>query len=343
MIITRTPFRISFFGGGTDYPHWFRQHGGQVLATAIDRYCYLFCRWLPPFFDHRHRVVYSQIENVSQLSEVSHPAARGVLQYLEVGAEGADRGVSIHHEGDLPARSGLGSSSSYTVGLLHAIHALRGQLMSKEELASQAIHVEQDVLCETVGCQDQILAAHGGFNQVIFHPDDSYEVRPLVIAPERRQRLIDHLLLVFTGISRISSDVAGSYVPALTEKEAQLKRMMALVDQAIDVLRGSGPLLPFGELLHDAWQIKRGLGVKVSNPQIDQIYSDARAAGAIGGKVLGAGGGGFMLFFAPPAAHPEILARIGGRVHVPFGIDSEGSRVVYYKPGTRALTSPASA
>ena len=328
MIITRTPFRLSFFGGGTDYPSWYRTHGGAVLATTIDKYCYISVRNLPPFFEHRHRVVYSTVESVKQISEIQHPAVRAVLEW-----SGVDSGLEIHHDGDLPARSGLGSSSSFTVGLINALRALDGRLVSKEELARDAIHVEQRILREPVGSQDQISAAFGGFNRIEFHPDGTFDVQPIILKRERLVELESHLMLFFSGVSRYSSDIAKTKIENLANRSAELTAMHAMVNQAIDILRdGARPITDFGALLHESWMLKRRLSDAVSTPLIDATYETARAAGAIGGKILGAGGGGFVLFFAAPERQAAIRASLQHLVHVPFSIDSEGSRIVLYQP-----------
>ncbi|MFO0799948.1 MAG: hypothetical protein U0804_20955 [Gemmataceae bacterium] len=329
MIICRTPYRVSFFGGGTDYPGWYRRHGGAVLASTIDKYCYLTCRRLPPFFDHRIRVVYRKIETCRTLDEVSHPTVRETMRYL-----GIDRGVELHHDGDLPARSGMGSSSAFTVSLLNALHALKGELATKAQLAREAIHIEQDVLGETVGSQDQVLAAHGGLRHVRFHPEGEIEVSPVVLPPGRLAELKSYLLLVYTGIARTAADVARSYVPSLDAKRRQLRLMKDFVDEALGVLTGGVNLVPIGELLHEAWLAKRSLSPIVSNPEVDDLYERARSAGAIGGKLTGAGGGGFLLLFAPPERHAEILAALDDRIHVPFEFDTGGSQIIFYEPGT---------
>ncbi|NCX94526.1 MAG: kinase, partial [Gammaproteobacteria bacterium] len=260
MIITRTPFRISFFGGGTDYPGWFRRYGGAVLATTIDKYCYITCRRLPPFFEHKHRIVYSQIENVKNNDEIQHPAVRAVLNWEKV-----TDGVEIHHDGDLPARSGLGSSSSFTVGLLHALQGLKGKMADKKQLACDAIHVEQNIIGENVGSQDQVSAAFGGFNRIEFHPNDSFNVYPVIIPGNRRKELRDHLMLFFTGLSRIASDVAKSKIDNLVNRERELTLMRAMVDEALSILRDSHePIDSFGKLLHTSWQLKRSLSERVS-------------------------------------------------------------------------------
>ena len=284
MIVSRTPFRISFFGGGTDYPGWYRQHGGAVLATTIDKYCYLTCRYLPPFFEHRYRVVYSKIEDCQTIDQITHPAVRAVLQYLKF-----DRGVEIHHDGDLPARSGMGSSSSFTVGLLHALHALQGRMPSKEQLAKESIYIEQEALRETVGSQDQVLAAYGGLNHVTFHTNDEISVRPMTISRERVDELDSHLMLFYTSIRRTASDVAKSYVESIDEKSKQLQLLSQLVVEATNILNSRNDLTAFGNLMHDAWQIKRSLSTQVTNSAVDQIYDEARRAGALGGKLTGAG------------------------------------------------------
>jgi Predicted kinase related to galactokinase and mevalonate kinase len=328
MIITRTPFRISFFGGGTDYPGWYREHGGAVLATTINKYCYITCRRLPPFFDHKHRIVYSRIENVASNDEIQHPAVRAVLNWTEV-----RDGLEIHHDGDLPARSGLGSSSSFTVGLLHALYGLRGRMVGKDELAREAIHVEQNVIGENVGSQDQVSAAFGGFNRIEFRCNDSFDVSPVVLDPRRRAELRDHLMLFFTGFSRIASEVAKSKIENLGKRNAELRRMREMVDEAIELLRDPGhPIEEFGTLLDASWKYKRSLSDRVSTPAIDQIYETAMNAGAIGGKILGAGGGGFLLLFAKPERQAAIRERLGNLIHVPFDFDDSGSRVVLYQP-----------
>jgi D-glycero-alpha-D-manno-heptose-7-phosphate kinase len=328
MIITRTPFRISFFGGGTDYPAWYLEHGGLVFATTIDKYCYITCRRLPPFFEHKHRIVYSHIENVREIDEIQHPAVRAVLGWLNV-----EEGLEIHHDGDLPARSGLGSSSSFTVGLLHAIRALRGQYVAKDELASQAIHVEQKIIRENVGSQDQISAAFGGLNRIEFRQNDSFDVAPVIAAPDRLADLQGHLMLFFTGVSRIASEVAKAKIDNLKNRVVELKAMHAMVDEAIAILQDRHtPITAFGELLDRSWQLKRSLSDRVSTPDIDALYGAAREAGATGGKIIGAGGGGFLLLFVRPECQAWVRERLRRLVHVPFKFENSGSRVVLYQP-----------
>jgi D-glycero-alpha-D-manno-heptose-7-phosphate kinase len=328
MIITRTPFRISFFGGGTDYPAWFQKNGGEVLSTTIDKYCYITCRHLPPFFDYKHRIVYSAIENVKHWDEIKHPAVRGVLSQINCA-----KGLEIHHDGDLPARSGLGSSSSFTVGLLHALAALKGNYISKEQLARDAINMEQKVIGENVGSQDQIAAAYGGFNRIEFLRSGSFQVSPMVVKKQRLRDLNKHLMLCFTGFARYSSEVAQSTIANLKQRETELRRMRDMVDEAVQILHScSRPIEEFGDLMHESWVCKRALSDKVSTPEIDAMYEKARGAGAIGGKILGAGGGGFMLLFVRPEHQPQVREVLKDLVHVPFNFDESGSRIVMYQP-----------
>jgi D-glycero-alpha-D-manno-heptose-7-phosphate kinase len=328
MIISRTPFRISFFGGGTDYPAWYRQHGGRVLASAINKYCYITCRYLPPFFEHRFRVVYSKIEDRLSVDEIVHPAVREVLRYM-----GVEHGVEIHHDGDLPARSGIGSSSSFAVGMLHAIHALKGRIPTRQELSQQAIHIEQDVLHEAVGSQDQVMAAHGGLNLVEFLRNEEIVVTPITLNAEQVREFNSHLMLFFTGVSRTASEVAKTYVEGLGEKDRQLREMSAMVDEALAILRQGSDMERFGRLLHHGWIAKRSLNSKISTTYIDEIYDSAKQAGALGGKLIGAGGGGFMLIFARPSDHARIRERLSRLIHVPFKFDFSGSRIIFFEPG----------
>jgi D-glycero-alpha-D-manno-heptose-7-phosphate kinase len=328
MIITRTPFRVSFFGGGTDYPDWFREHGGNVLATTIDKYCYITCRNLPPFFEHKHRIVYSVIENVSEIKQIKHPAARAVLEYMRV-----QDGIEIHHDGDLPARSGLGSSSSFTVGLVHAISALAGKYASKESLAKTAIYIEQNLIGENVGSQDQVSAAFGGFNKIDFNQDDTFNVSRVVLPVNRHTELQDHLMLFFTGFSRIASEVAKSKIDNLKHRVMELKYMQQMVNEALVILGNPDESIDnFGRLLAESWKYKRTLSDRVSTPEIDHLYDTACRSGAIGGKLLGAGGGGFLLLFVKPELQAKVKASLGALVHVPFRFESSGTRVVLYQP-----------
>jgi D-glycero-alpha-D-manno-heptose-7-phosphate kinase len=327
VIISRTPLRVSSFGGGTDYPEWYRRHGGAVLATTINKYCYLTCRYLPPFFNHRIRIVYSKIENCQSIDEIGHPAVREILRHL-----GMDRGVEIHHDGDLPARSGVGSSSSFTVGLLHALYALRGHIPSRRQLATESIQLEQERLKETVGSQDQVLAAYGGFNHVRFLPSGDFTVTPMTLPPDRLRELNDHLMLVFTGVNRTSSEVADSYVRELRRMEAVMRATYDMVAEGIAILTGMGDLSAFGKLLHASWLMKRSLSAAVSSPLVEDLYEAALAAGALGGKLVGAGGGGFMLLFVPPGQQQRLRDRLRTLIHVPFALEYSGSQIIFYEP-----------
>lgn len=328
MIISRTPFRISFFGGGTDYPEWYSEHGGAVLATTIDKYCYISVRELPPFFDHRFLVVYSIVENVQEIREIQHPAVRGVLEWLKVA-----KGLEIHHDGDLPARSGLGSSSAFTVGLINAVHALQGRYVSKDTLASEAIHVEQCVLRERVGLQDQISAAFGGFNHITIAHNGVYNVSPMVLPRERFAALQDHLLLVFTGISRTAADVAQTVVRNMKQKTSDMRVIQEMVNQAITILSSPATeLIEFGRLLKQAWELKRSLSDRVTNSTVDGLLDTAMRAGAVGGKLLGAGGGGFMLLFVKPEDQTRVRGALSKLITVPFRFETSGGRIVLYQP-----------
>jgi len=327
MIICRTPFRVSFFGGGTDYPAWYRKHGGAVLATTIDKYCYINLRYLPPFFDYAGRIVYSKIELFHDVSEIQHPVVREGLKML-----GPLKGVALHHDGDLPAKTGLGSSSTFTVCLLHSLHALRGRMPTKMELTHQAIHLEQNVLKESVGSQDQTLAAHGGFNRIDFEPDDGIRISPIILQPQRLSELQDHLMLWFTGFSRFASEIAVKQIQTMDQKERELGIMRQMVEQAQDLLNGSSDLTSFGELLHESWMIKRSLTDKISTPEIDEMYAMARRAGAVGGKLLGAGGGGFVLLFVHPEKQNSVRKALKEFLNVPFRFERQGSQIVHYEP-----------
>lgn len=327
MIMSRTPFRVSFFGGGTDYPGWYLKHGGQVLSTAIDKYCYITVRYLPPFFEHRIRAVYSKIEMCQHYEEIKHPAIRETLRFLKF-----ERNLEIHHDGDLPARSGMGSSSSFTVGLLHALYALRGLMPTKSQLATEAITIEQDLIKETVGSQDQCAAAYGGFNHILFHKDGEIEVRPLTLSRPRLQELTDHLMLFYTGIMRTASDVAQTYVENLGAKAKLLRTMSSMVEDGITLLQGNRCICGFGELLDAAWMAKRDLSQNITNGVVDDLYQRARDNGAIGGKLIGAGGGGFLLLFVPPSAQNRVRDELSELLHVPFEFSRNGSQIIFYEP-----------
>lgn len=326
MIISRTPFRVSFFGGGTDYPGWFNRKKGAVLATTIDKYCYITCRYLPPFFEHKSRIIYSRMEHVRGIDDIRHPAVREVLRFLKI-----RQGVEIHHDGDLPARTGLGSSSAFTVGLLNSLYALKGIMPTKAKLAEEAIYVEQEMCRENVGCQDQALAAYGGLNYIEFGGEEHLQVRRVTIPEERVRNLERHLMLYFTGFSRTASAIAAHQIKNIPNKEKELAAMYQMARHAMALLNGNR-LKEFGSLLHESWQIKRGLSVKVSTDQIDHIYETARRAGALGGKLLGAGGGGFVLLFARPAARKKIKEKLKKLLLVPFKFENLGTQIIFYQP-----------
>ena len=324
MIITKTPYRISFFGGGTDFPLWFREHGGRVLSTSIDKYCYITCRRKPAFFPHKHRFVYSEIEDVNEVDAIRHPAIKGVLKWMNL-----QDGLEIHHDGDLPARSGLASSSAFTVGLLQAMHRLQNTTIAAEILAKEAIHVEQQVIGEVVGCQDQIAVAYGGLNRIEFHPDETFTVTPIEAPAERIASLQNHLLLFFTGFSRFAAEIESSKLVNFSQKTLALKRLMQMAVEAEQLLLDeSKDLHQFGWMLQEAWENKKSLSAQVSTSAIDAIYNRAIAAGALGGKILGAGGGGFILFFVPPNKQENVKTALSDLIEVPFAFEQEGSRVV---------------
>ena len=326
MIITRTPFRISFFGGGTDYPVFYREHGGTVLSTTINKYCYITCRYLPPFFDHKFRVRYTKREETQTIDEIVHPSARECLRYVKI-----DKGVEIIHTGDIPAMSGIGSSSSFTVGFLNALYALKGIMVTKRKLAYDAIHVEQDLIGENVGSQDQVAAAFGGFNRIEFGGPEGIFVQPIIIGQGRTKELENSLLFCFTRFSRFASDIAAEQIREAPNKRKELKFMREMVDEAVDILNSvHGSINDFGKLLHESWMLKQSLTNKISNSDIDDIYAAARQAGALGGKLCGAGGGGFMLLLVPPEFQPKVKEALKNLLLVPFRFETLGSHVVFY-------------
>ena len=325
MIISKTPFRISFFGGGTDYPVWYKENQGAVLSTTIDKYCYITARYLPPFFPHKYRIIYSKIETVKNIEEILHPAVRETLKFLDI-----NKGIEIHHDGDLPAKTGMGSSSAFTVGLLNSLYALKGMMVSKEKLAKEAIHIERDILQENVGAQDQIATSYGGFDKINFNGNDEFRVEPIIITRDRISQLENHLMLYFTGFSRIASKVAKAQIKNTPQKKRELILMYQMVDEAINILNKNKNIFEFGNLLNETWKLKRSLTNKISNSMIDTIYEMALKAGAIGGKLLGAGGGGFMIFFVPPKKQSKVRKTLKGLLEVPFNFESEGSQIIYY-------------
>jgi D-glycero-alpha-D-manno-heptose-7-phosphate kinase len=327
MIISRTPFRISFFGGGTDYPSWYLKHGGSVLSTSIDKYCYITCRVLPPFFEHRLRVVYGKIETCQSVDEIEHPAVREVLRFLRL-----EQGLEIHHDGDLPARSGMGSSSSFIVGLLHALYAHKGVMPSRKQLATESIKIEQDIIKEIVGSQDQVCAAYGGLNRITFSTNGEIGIQPLTLSIAKVRELDSHLMLFYTGIKRTASDVAQSYVKDIDSRRELLEQIQKMADEGISILQSNSSIYEFGILLHKAWMLKKSLGADISNGYVDELYQRACKAGAIGGKITGAGGGGFLLLFVPPLAQRKVREALSEKIHVPFRFESSGSQIIFYEP-----------
>lgn len=326
MIITKTPFRMSFFGGGTDMPAFFNEHGGAVISTTFDKYCYVTVRHLPPFFDYTSELVYSRIERVDSIEKIEHPLVRNCIKFLDM------HELRVNYESDLPARTGLGTSSSFAVGLLNAFYALKGKHASKKQLADEAIYVERELCKESGGWQDQIAAAFGGFNRIDFK-DNGYKVSPIIISPGRKQRLNDNLLLFFTGFSRFSSEIQKSTEAAIKDKTAQLREMLALVNEAQEVLvNDKSDLDDFGRLLDTTWRLKRQTGAKISTGSIDELYEKGIKAGALGGKLLGAGGGGFLVFYVQPEKRQSVLAAMKDLLHVPFDFENGGTQVLYYAP-----------
>lgn len=328
MIITRTPLRISFFGGGTDYPVWFREFGGSVLSTAIDKCCYITCRRLPPFFEYHSRISYSKIENVNENFAIEHPSVRGCLKFM-----GIDEGVEIHHVADLPARTGVGTSSAFTVGLLLGLYAMKDQMRNKHALAADAIHVEQNVIGEAVGSQDQIAAAYGGFNRINFNTDGTFEVKPVISSAARLEELQKHFALYFTGFSRTAAEIAQEQIRLTSQRKHELATLSEMVDEAEAIITNLNRSLDeFGHLLHECWQVKRTLTKKITNSNLDEIYEAGRDAGALGGKLLGAGGGGFMLFYVPPERRDALRMRLKNLLCVPIKFSSRGSHVIVCEP-----------
>jgi D-glycero-alpha-D-manno-heptose-7-phosphate kinase len=325
MIITRTPLRVSLFGGGTDFPDFFSSHGGAVLGTAIDKYIYHTVSHLPSWlFDHKIRFAYRKVEHVKSLDELEHRPFREILRHC-----GVVKDVEVNLASDLPSFSGLGSSSSFTVGLIKGLSAHQGRHIGQDELARAAIHIERSVLKEAVGMQDQIFAAYGGLNVIRFRGDGDFVVERVPIGAARLRELGDSLLLYFTGITRRAHEVEASKLANLARIQENLKKMLLLVDRAYDALTGNGGLADFGRLLNDTWSEKKQLDPSVSAPEIDRLYDSGMRAGALGGKLLGAGGGGFMLFFVPPERQAAVRAALGGYHEVPFAINAPGSTIVH--------------
>lgn len=324
MIISRTPFRISFFGGGTDYPAWYEEHGGAVLAAAVNRYCYLTCRYLPPFFEHRYRIAYSVMESVKTIDEIKHPAVRSCLQHLAI-----KDGLEIHHDSDLPKQSGLGSSSSFAVGLLNVLHRYQGRTVEPMELAREAIHIERNLCRENVGSQDQVTTALGGLNVITFGPSDKIDVHPVAVSRERISELEGHIMLFFTGFSRFASEIVTEQLQNIPRKTSELGQLRTFVDEGEKLLKTRGSLEDFGRLLHEGWLLKRSLSSRVSKPEIDDAYDLALKAGATGGKLCGAGGGGFLMLFVTPDRQQKVKEALSNLLHVPFAFDHHGTQIIF--------------
>lgn len=324
MIITRTPFRMSFFGGGTDIKSFYDEHGGAVLSTTFDKYCYVNVRHLPRFFDYRTLLTYSKNEQVNSADDVEHPLIRNAMKYLDI------RDIRLFYDADLPARTGLGTSSSFAVGLLNAFYSLKGKRADHRKLADDAIYVERVLCNEAGGIQDQIAAAYGGFNRIDMD-GKGYVVNPVIMSNERKKELNDNLMLFFTGFTRFSADIQKNTKKVIKDKTQQLLEMKKLVDTAEDILTSKQPISEFGQLLDYTWQLKRGLASGISTGVIDDIYAYAKKAGALGGKLLGAGGGGFLLFYVDKDRQKHFKQSMEKLLYVPFNFEDQGSRVVYYK------------
>ena len=324
MIITRTPFRMSFFGGGTDFPAFYKEHGGSVISTTFDKYCYVTVRHLPRYFDYRTHLTYSKTEQVNSYEEIRHPAIRNAMQWLDM------HDLRLTYDSDLPARTGLGTSSSFAVGMLEAFYALKGKYADKRKLADDAIYLERTLCNEAGGVQDQIAAAFGGLNRIDFTAD-GYSVNPVIISPERKAQLNDRLMLYFTGFSRFSSDIQQVTGKAMKDRTAELLEMLQLVDTAEQILTGKDSLNEFGRLLDYTWQLKRGISGGISTDAIDEQYRRAKDAGASGGKLLGAGGGGFLLLYVEPEKQAAVREALRDLMLVPFRFENEGTRVIFYQ------------
>ena len=325
MIITQTPFRMSFFGGGTDFPDFYREHGGAVISTTFDKYCYVNVRHLPRFFDYSTELSYARTERVKRVEDIEHPAIREAMKHLDM------HEIRLTYEADLPARSGLGTSSSFAVGMLNAFYALKGKYADKRKLADDAIFLERVLCNESGGVQDQIAASCGGMNRINFNAE-GYTVNPVIISPERKKLLNRNLMLFFTGFSRFSSDIQVAAEKNLKSKQNQLLEMLSLVDDAEKILTSKTDLEEFGRLLDYTWQLKRGITDKVSTDSIDAVYSRALQAGATGGKLLGAGGGGFLLFYVDPDKQENVRKALENLLYVPFEFENGGTRVIHYTP-----------
>ena len=328
MIITKTPFRMSFFGGGTDMENYFKENGGAVLSTTFDKYCYVNVRHLPRFFDYTTELSYSKTERVNSIADIEHPAIRNAMQMLDM------HEIRLTYEADLPARSGLGTSSSFAVGMLNAFYALKGKYANKKKLADEAIYLERVLCNEAGGWQDQIAASFGGFNRINFN-SDGYEVLPVIISPERKKMLNDNLMMFFTGFTRFSSELQKINNVSASDKKNQLKEMLSLVDEAENVLTdNSSDLDDFGRMLDHTWRLKKKTGSAISTGSIDEFYDKGIKAGALGGKLLGAGGGGFLVFYVQPEYKQNVMNAMHELMYIPFSFENGGTRVIHYSPET---------
>lgn len=329
MIISRTPVRISFFGGGTDYPAYFRRHGGETLVTSVNKFLTVSVQHLTLFSNHRIQVHYSKVESVGSVDEIQLPVVRETLRFLNI-----DGGLELHLAADLPARTGIGSSSAATVGLLTALHAYRGEMVDLRQIASEAVFIEQEMIRERVGCQDQYACAVGGFQHLEFCADGKVHVRPVTISKRRLEQLQERLLLFYTGIQRTAHEVIASQIERTANGvlDDYLLRMRGQVRDAISILANDGPLSAFGQLLAEAWTLKRKLSDQISNSYIDEMYTRARVAGALGGKLLGAGAGGFLLLFVEPEMQSSVRAAVAEMREVRFSFEQQGSRIVFFQP-----------
>lgn len=327
MIITKTPFRMSFFGGGTDIESFFREYGGAVLSTTFDKYCYVNVRHLPRFFDYSTEISYSKTERVIDVDKIEHPAVRNAMKMLDM------HEIRLTYEADLPARSGLGTSSSFAVGMLNAFYALKGKYADKKRLADEAIYLERVLCNEAGGWQDQIAASFGGMNRIEFNKDGTYDVKPIIIHPDRKKLLNDNLLMFFTGFTRFSSEMQKANAIGYAEKVKQLQQMYDLVDEAETVLEDKHrDLDDFGRLLNKTWRLKRQTGKAITTNEIDALYNKGITAGALGGKLLGAGGGGFIVFYVQPEKREAIMEAMKDLLYVPFRFEDGGTRVIHYSP-----------
>ncbi len=325
MIIAKAPLRISFFGGGTDYPEYFNKYCGKVISTSFDKYIYATVRHLPRFFNYSNQIVYAKVEQTNNVQDIEHPSVREAMRYLDM------HDLRIVYDADIPARSGVGSSSAFAVALLQAFYALKGKYVSKQKLSEEAIHLERTLCKENGGWQDQIASAFGGLNKITFK-NNGFSVEPIIISKERKELLNKHLMLFFTGFSRFSSDLAKVQKACIEKNICHLKDMYNLAEEAEKLLISKVDISQFGKLLHESWKIKKGLTDKISNRNIDDLYDKALKCGAIGGKILGAGGGGFMLLFVPPERQAVLLKQFKDLIYVPFQFDSKGAEVLYYYP-----------